>query len=252
MNIIDIRRNHKKSLSHEASRASRSRARHFTMAKPTNLTPTLLRSIWFRVAVLLALIIIQSQLPARAGVAIKDVSTVNRGSLSFPVRGFDSHSCGDLDYQSMKLDKTDPPRDPCSFFKGSRVYVSTLSRRLYLCDRQVTVGKYDVATGQAGFDKHRDRDNRTPIGTYSLTPARLSTRFGIFILVGYPTQEQIENGDTGDSIGIHGPERPNECEGIQNVQRNWTEGCLAVTNDVFIEEIAAFVLKHPGVKISIQ
>lgn len=191
------------------------------------------------------------------------------------VSGFDSHSCGDLDYQGMsvgapasRLMATSPttppqapaqasaplqgPQDPCAFFLPSRVYVNSRTHRLYLCDSGRTQKSYNIAIGQAGRDKHQEGDNRTPLGTYPLTPARLSDQFGLFILVGYPTPAQIDAGYTGDSIGIHGPRRGTQCNGVGNVNADWTEGCVAVANDVFIEEIADFLLKHPGVQATIR
>ena len=183
------------------------------------------------------------------GQATNRVSPVVPG---LPVAGFDSRSCGDLAYQSMRLEKPNPPRDPCSFFHESRIYSNVHTHRLYLCDQRHTVGEYDISIGRAGFDKHLEGDKRTPLGTYALSPARLSARFGIFILIDYPTQEQIDNGYTGSAVGIHGPERPNQCNGLENVQQDWTDGCMAVTNDVFIEEIAKFVIIHPGAQITIE
>ena len=164
---------------------------------------------------------------------------------------FNSTACGAMDYQGMHLQKPAPAADPCAG-QATHLLVNTNLHTLNLCENGQTVASYDIAIGANGVGKHLDGDRKTPIGTYPLATPRKSTRFGLFILVGYPTPEQIRSGATGDSIGIHGPERGNQCKGLANVERDWTDGCMAVTNDVFILEIAQFVASHPGINVTIQ
>ena len=51
----------------------------------------------------------------------------------------------------------------------------------------------------------RTRRGRTPIGRYRVAPARASSRYHLFLEVGYPTAEQAKLGLTGSAIGVHGP-----------------------------------------------
>ena len=78
---------------------------------------------------------------------------------------------------------------------------------MWLCQENKPVGEYKVALGKGGINKIKQGDNKTPLGEYTLGIPRPSSRFGTFIPIGYPTQEQISKGYTGGDIGVHGPYR---------------------------------------------
>ena len=166
--------------------------------------------------------------------------------------GFDPMSCGPIDYQGMRLSK---PRavDHCHDRTDRTPVVLVYSRThlIYLFESGETVARYDVALGANGMDKRAEGDRRTPLGTYRLGVPRVSSRFGIFIPVLNPTLDQVQQRYTGSAIGIHGPERPRQCDGIVNIMSNWTEGCIAVANDQFIWDIAGFVVDHPGIHVHV-
>lgn len=125
--------------------------------------------------------------------------------------------------------------------RGTAVVIRLKNRTLHLCEAGLAVAEYRVATGRGGIGKRKEGDNKTPIGVYELGEPRGSSRFGVFIPIGYPTAAQRRNGYTGSAIGIHGPSRSLAWAGWVNTAADWTEGCVAVVSDKEISEIAAWV-----------
>jgi hypothetical protein len=121
------------------------------------------------------------------------------------------------------------------------VVVDTSAHALKLCEKGVRVKQFPVALGRGGTGKMREGDNQTPLGVYAMGTPKPSTRFGVFIPVGYPTKEQAAAGLTGADIGLHGPDRRFRFLGRVNVWFDWTAGCVAVGTDEAIHEIAAWI-----------
>ncbi len=94
-------------------------------------------------------------------------------------------------------------------------------------------------------------DRRTPLGTYTLGAPRPSARWGTFIPVGYPTDEQRRRGFTGSDVGIHGPERRLRWLGPINAWLDWTAGCVAVPDDQALARVAA-VARRGGAAITLR
>jgi len=131
--------------------------------------------------------------------------------------------------------------DPCSG-RQKIVLVKLKSEKLYLCKNGSTVNEYDVAIGKGGYGKTLAGDNKTPIGTYNLfKPRESGQQFHTFIPVDYPTPEQTARGYTGKYIGIHGPHQSWKWLGGATTWSNWTQGCVAVSSNQKIDEIAAWV-----------
>jgi hypothetical protein len=156
--------------------------------------------------------------------------------------------CSDLTPKQLLLLKPEPQQDPCTE-KGVALVALTSTGVLHTCIDSKTVERYDISIGRGGVGKTREGDLKTPLGVYTLGAPKTSTRFGIFIPVGYPTRAQSAKGFTGSDVGIHGPDRTFACAGVLNVAFNWTQGCLAVADDRFIIEIAEFVKMNPGVRL---
>ena len=124
---------------------------------------------------------------------------------------------------------------------GDVVLVATGDHQLALCDAGKAVAAYRVALGRGGTDKRVEGDNKTPMGTYAVGEPRPSKRFGTFIPIVYPTEEQRRNGYTGSDVGIHGPLRGTRWAGRVNVWFDWIAGCAAVASDDELETVAGFV-----------
>jgi hypothetical protein len=133
-----------------------------------------------------------------------------------------------------------PKADPC-LPDRREVVVVTADRALWLCEAGHGGARFRVAIGSGGVDKRSTGDRRTPLGTYPLGAPRPSSRFGTFIPVGYPTEEQKKLGFTGSDIGIHGPDRRLRWAGAINAWYDWTAGCIAVATDDEIGQVARFV-----------
>jgi murein L,D-transpeptidase YafK len=121
------------------------------------------------------------------------------------------------------------------------IEVNTRSSMLYLCDYGRILKEYPVALGRGGLDKTTQGDAKTPRGQYSLGVPRASNRFFMFIPVGYPTAEQKAQGFTGADVGVHGPLRILSWIGPLNAWINWTNGCIAVSSEHEILDIADWV-----------
>lgn len=127
---------------------------------------------------------------------------------------------------------------------GSHLLVKADKHRMYLCQDSKLVASYSVRLPSKGMGKKREGDKKLPLGTYSLGLPRGSEKFGIFIPVGYPTEEQRRQGYTGGSIGIHGPIR---WARILGRLVNWfdtTSGCVGLATDREMEVISRWVKEN--------
>ncbi len=121
------------------------------------------------------------------------------------------------------------------------VVVDTAAHKLRLCENGTAVRAFHVALGRGGTRKRKEGDNKTPLGVYPLGTPQLSTRFGLFIPIGYPTKEQAAAGLTGTDVGIHGPDQQFTWLGRARSWSDWTAGCVAVGTEEAIQAIAAWV-----------
>jgi murein L,D-transpeptidase YafK len=114
-----------------------------------------------------------------------------------------------------------------------------------LCDGNSAAAEFAVSLGRKGTGKKLEGDEKTPLGVYPLESTRSSSRFGIFIPVGYPTSEQKQGGFSGSNIGIHGPDKTFRWLGRANTWLDWTNGCIAVATMDEMQRIADWVrVKH--------
>lgn len=119
---------------------------------------------------------------------------------------------------------------------------------------------YRVSTGRGGHgDKQRSGDNKTPIGTYRIVRFNDNSRFYFFMQLNYPNVKDAfyglkhrvisrsafddiidalrngrvppQNTRLGGLIGIHGIGDVNTEKLQIHEALDWTEGCIALTND---------------------
>lgn len=106
------------------------------------------------------------------------------------------------------------------------------------------VGTYRVALGFAPEgDKERRGDGRTPEGRYTIIALNRYSQFHLSLRLDYPNAEDRARAaaagvDPGSDIMIHGLAAENRHLGPLASYRDWTEGCIAVSNEE-IEEIVA-------------
>ena len=113
----------------------------------------------------------------------------------------------------------------------THVLVNKGDRQMHLISGQTLLKSYDIGLGFApAGDKKVQGDGKTPEGTYLIDRRNPNSQFYLSIGVSYPNAtDRAEAKELGKSPGgdifIHG--RPRE---YRNGGRDWTAGCIAVTN----------------------
>lgn len=137
---------------------------------------------------------------------------------------------------------------------ADRVVVTKSERRLYLYKGEEVLRSYEIALGKNPVGhKLRRGDKRTPEGRYTLDRRNPQSRFYRSIHVSYPNQRDRRRAEArgvnpGGDIMIHGV--PNRYRDGQEffIGWDWTEGCIAVTNDD-MKEIWALVSDNTPIEI---
>ena len=123
-----------------------------------------------------------------------------------------------------------------SVLKAERVLVKKADRQLQLISKGKVLHTFTIALGETPEgDKEEEGDLRTPEGRYVIDWRNPQSRFYKSLHISYPDaadrrQAEAEDVDPGGMIMIHGlpPEAEEQPELYQN--RDWTHGCIAVTN----------------------
>ena len=140
-------------------------------------------------------------------------------------------------------------------FDADSIVVDKSERRLKLYQGGKQVLAYDVALGPNPVGaKTRRGDGRTPEGLYYLEGRNPHSKYHLSLRVSYPNDTDraraAQRGvSPGGDIMIHGLPKAFASIGALHRQQDWTEGCIAVTNDE-IEEIWRNVA--PGARILIK
>lgn len=132
--------------------------------------------------------------------------------------------------------------------KVTEIQVHKADRKMYLLHNEKVLKTYDVALGFAPVGhKQVEGDGKTPEGTYTISHKNPKSSFHLSLGVNYPNaQDRAYAASIGEPPGgdifIHGGP-------TQRVyQRDWTAGCIAVTNRE-MEKIYSMV--EPGTPIHI-
>lgn len=135
-----------------------------------------------------------------------------------------------------------------------KVFVDKSVRTLQLISDGKVIKSYRIALGgNPTGHKQQQGDKRTPIGSYTLDYKNEKSKFYRSIHVSYPNAaDKARAKDLGVSPGgdimIHGQTNGRGHLASITQQRDWTEGCIAVTNHE-MDEIMAMV--ELGVPIEI-
>jgi murein L,D-transpeptidase YafK len=124
---------------------------------------------------------------------------------------------------------------------ADRVVVRKSERHLYLMRGETVLRSYRVALGLNPVGpKEQEGDSRTPEGHYTLTRRNPRSEYFLSIQVSYPNDRDMQRArrnrlTPGGSIMIHG--LPNELrrEPAYYEQRDWTDGCIAVSDSDMLE-----------------
>jgi murein L,D-transpeptidase YafK len=139
--------------------------------------------------------------------------------------------------------------------RADRIVVEKNARRLFLMRDGAIIAGYSVALGaEPAGDKQQEGDERTPEGLYTIDYKNAQSAYHLSLHISYPDGEDRAEArrlgvSPGGDIMIHGlPNRLGFIGGLHRLM-DWTDGCIAVTNDE-IEEIWAKVAVGTPIEIA--
>ena len=109
--------------------------------------------------------------------------------------------------------------------------------KLLLMSGDQVVKSYDVALGSGGMaPKRRQGDHRTPEGLYKVDYRNPASRFHLALHISYPQKTDMLRArqlgvDPGGDIMIHGLGPGFSWAGELHRHYDWTDGCIAVTDE---------------------
>lgn len=126
--------------------------------------------------------------------------------------------------------------------KADSVAVYKEKRKMILYSEGKELKTYSISLGKNPVGhKQKEGDKKTPEGNYMLDSRNPNSKYHLSIHISYPSEQDRLNAEVlgvppGGDIFIHG--LPNKMEFLEDyyVNTDWTDGCIAVTNDE-IEEI---------------
>ncbi|MBV7380050.1 L,D-transpeptidase family protein [Maritimibacter sp. DP4N28-5] len=124
----------------------------------------------------------------------------------------------------------------------TEIFVFKGTRKMYLMHHDRALATYDIDLGFAP-DGHKEQkgDGRTPEGTYYIDRRNPDSAYHLSVGINYPNTEDRERAkeagvSPGGDIFIHG----GPTKSSDRNKKDWTAGCIAVTNKE-IEDIYAMV-----------
>ena len=150
-----------------------------------------------------------------------------------------------------------PAAEPAVLPVIDSITVDKSLRRLYLIKDGRTVRTFPIALGLAPRGhKMREGDYRTPEGDYHISARKPDSSYMLSLQISYPSEsdrvraEQAEV-PAGGLIMVHGrPIRPtNGRDRNYYSTRDWTDGCIAVSNAAMLE---IWMMTRIGTPITIR
>jgi len=135
------------------------------------------------------------------------------------------------------------------------VVVEKAARLMTLYKDRKSIRTYKIALGRSPKGaKFRQGDRRTPEGFYTIDGRNPESKYHLSLYVSYPNARDLEIAGllkvpAGNGIALHGVSEDYEWMGRFHTALNWTDGCIAVTNEE-IEEI--WQLVPDGTEIQIK
>jgi murein L,D-transpeptidase YafK len=124
---------------------------------------------------------------------------------------------------------------------ADRVIVRKSERQMYLMHGATVLRTYRVALGLNPVGpKEQEGDSRTPEGHYQLTRRNPHSEYFLSIQVSYPNDKDLQRArrnrlTPGGAIMIHGLPNDLRREPSYYEQRDWTDGCIAVSDADMLE-----------------
>ena len=132
-----------------------------------------------------------------------------------------------------------------------KVFVDKSARTLQLLSDNKVIKTYHIALGGNPVShKQQQGDKRTPTGPYILDYKNEKSKFYRSIHVSYPNaadkaRAKSRGVSPGGDIMIHGQKNGFGHLAAINQQRDWTDGCIAVTDNEMDEIMAAVEIGTP-------
>ena len=129
---------------------------------------------------------------------------------------------------------------------ADKVLIEKKARRLTLLTKGEVIKTYKIALGGNPVGpKERQGDNKTPEGTYIIDSRNADSGYHLALHISYPNEADQKRArelgvSPGGDIMIHGLKNGFAPLGASHAEVDWTEGCIAVTNQE-MEEIYQFV-----------
>lgn len=139
--------------------------------------------------------------------------------------------------------------------RATSILVEKSARRLTLMHNGDVIRTYDVALGSAPRGpKRQEGDGRTPEGVYAIDFRNARSHFHLALRISYPNvadraDAKARGVPPGGDIMIHGLPNGLGWLGGLHLSRDWTDGCIAVT-DSQMDEIWRLV--DVGTKVEIR
>jgi murein L,D-transpeptidase YafK len=130
--------------------------------------------------------------------------------------------------------------------RATSILVEKQARRMTLLRNGTALKRYDISLGGDPVGhKQQEGDSRTPEGRYLVDFKNDRSRFHLSMRVSYPNANDRERArrrgvPPGSDIMIHGLPNGLGWLGRWQLARDWTDGCIAVTNTE-VEEIWSIV-----------
>ncbi|HET7440293.1 MAG TPA: L,D-transpeptidase family protein [Terriglobales bacterium] len=138
--------------------------------------------------------------------------------------------------------------------KPDKVVVLKSRRLMVLMKGDEKIKEYKVALGTDPVGpKIREGDHKTPEGLYVLDRRNPKSRFYKSIHISYPSPQDRERASNlgvapGGDVMIHGLPNGFGWLGHVHLSRDWTDGCIAVTDDE-MDEIWGMVADGTPIEI---
>ena len=137
---------------------------------------------------------------------------------------------------------------------ADKILIEKKERRLTLISKDKVLKTYKIALGgNPNGQKERQGDNKTPEGTYVIDSRNRNSRYHISLHISYPNEKDKKRAkelgvSPGGNIMIHGIKNGFSWIGDFHTERDWTKGCIAVTDEE-IEEIDKLVPNGTNIEI---
>lgn len=121
--------------------------------------------------------------------------------------------------------------------EADRIEVIKSKRIMKLYQGKKVIRSYKIGLGRNPVGrKEKLGDNKTPEGVYYISGRNDSSAFYLSLKISYPNEDDIKYAekkgyDAGNNIMIHGEPKDPKIAPLWGKKRDWTAGCIAVTNE---------------------